>query len=468
MPSLFSGINLALQTMLSHQHAILVIEHNVANANTEGYRRQEAVLSPGPSYPPPGITSGGIAGQIGGGVTISQIRRFNLDLLDHYYRTELSQSSRWEFTHNVLSHVEAILNETSDQGLTSLLDSFWSGWQALSADPTNMATRADLYFVSTSLASGLNDRAISLIKLRKDQDSQIIQKVDDVNAIARQIATLNSQIVNVQASGMQPNDLLDERDRLLDRLAVLTGAVSSLQNDGQVIVSIGGHALVLGNTSFSLVSSPDPTNNNLVKISWSDGKNFSPQQGELAALLEVRDEHIPNQLNGMNDLASALINQVNAIHQNGYDLDNMTGTNFFEGTDALSIRVSITSDALRHIATSASSDMPGDGSIAGQIAALKYQPLLGPSNNLTLNEFYTNQIGEMGILIQNASSNAKAHRLVADNLDYQRESMVGVNLDEEAANLLKTQYAYNAAARLMTVLDEMIDRIINGMGRVGL
>jgi flagellar hook-associated protein 1 FlgK len=314
----------------------------------------------------------------------------------------------------------------------------------------------------------LNDRAIRLNQLRKDQDGLIVQKVEEVNALAEQIAALNVQIVNVKASGLQPNDLLDERDRLLDRLAELTGAVSSLQNDGQVIVSIGGHALVVGNTSFSLTTSPDATNNNLAKITWSDGKDFTPPQGELAALLDIRDVHILNQLNGLNSLASTLITQVNSIHQSGYDLNNNTGNLFFDGTDALSIHISISSDELNRIAASANPNTPGDGSIAGQLAALQYQPLLGPNNSLTLNEFYANQIGELGISTQNALSNANAHRLVADNLDSQRESVSGVNLDEEAANLLKTQYAYNAAARLMTVLDEMVDRIINGMGRVGL
>lgn len=468
MPSLFSGINLALQTMLSHQYSILVIEHNVANANTPGYRRQEAVLSAGPAYPPPGFSTGVLAGQLGGGVTIEQIRRFNLDFFDSRYRMEIAQASRWELTHNTLSQVEATLSETSEWGLTALLDAFWAGWQALSTDPTNMATRADLYFRSASLVSGLNDRAIRLDQLRKDQDGLIVQKAEEVNTIAEQIAALNAQIVNVKASGLQPNDLLDERDRLLDRLAELTGAVSSIQNDGQVIVSIGGHALVVGHTSFSLTTSPDPTNNNLAKITWSDGKDFTPPQGELAALLDVRDVQILNQLNGLNTLTSTLITQVNSIHQNGYDLDNNTGNLFFVGTDAISIRISISSDELNRIATSANPDTPGDGSIAAQLAALQYQPLLGPNNSLTLNEFYTNQIGALGISTQNALSNAEAHRLVADNLDYQRESVSGVNLDEEAANLLKTQYAYNAAARLMTVLDEMVDRIINGMGRVGL
>lgn len=466
MPSLFSGLNIALQSMLAHQQSVQVIEHNVANANTPGYRRQEVQLGPTPPYHPPGLYQAVQAGQIGTGVVAESIRRFNLDFFDGRYRDELAASQQWESFHGALQQVEATLAETSSDGILSHLDSFWAGWQALSNDPGNMTLRQDLHIRAQTLAEGLNRRATALTDFMQDQDALIIQDVDEINLIAEQIASLNAEISQVLSIDEQPNDLLDERDRLLDRLSELAGAASNLQENGEVLVSIRGHALVIGNDTFALNAAPDPGNNNLVSITWADGKSFDPGSGELAGLLAIRDTEVPNLMAALDDFASTLVTEVNAIHQNGYGINNASSLDFFSGSDALSIMVSSDVDDIRNIATAAAADSPGDGSFANQIASLQ-DALLMSSGTQTLNKSYTNLVATLGLDITDSASKMDNRQLVLGSLEAQRESVSGVSLDEEAANLIKSQRAYQASARLVTVIDEMLDRIINGMGVVG-
>jgi flagellar hook-associated protein 1 len=467
MSTLFSSIHHAYRALMAHQTAIQVIEHNVANANTPGYRRQEAILTAGPGYLPPNMLRAALWGQTGGGVYVEQVRRYNLAFFDGRLRAEFGEARRWEAQRDALRQLEVGLSETSGDGLTTQLDAFWAGWQSLSADPTNMAIRTELLHRAQTLAQGLNGRSSKLEALRINQNEAIVQQVELVNRLAQQVAGLNVEISNVLAVGQQPNDLLDQRDRILDQLAEVSGAVSSVQEDGGVLVSIGGHALVVANTAFSLVTTQDPGNNNLARVSWEDGLAYKPPQGELRGLLEVRDLAIPAQLQGLNDLAAMLVQQTNDLHRTGYGLDNSTGLDFFEGNDAHSIRVNAALENIESIASAGSPDSPGDGSLASRMAELGGALLLG-NGTLSLTQFYNNQVTSLGLDIRQVSNDAGARRLVASSLEAQRESATGVSLDEEAANLVKSQRAYEAAARLMTALDDMVNRIINGMGRVGL
>jgi flagellar hook-associated protein 1 FlgK len=465
MGNLLSGINLALQALRSQQSIIDVTQHNVANANTAGYRRQEAILSSGPEYPPLSLYGSVFAGQVGTGVLVNEIKRFNLDFFDNRLRQETSESQYWSVKHDALSQVEATLAETSQDGLSAKLDNFWSGWTAVSGDPTNLSARSELYSRAVSLTNGLNARVGRLKEIQQSLDGSIVENVHEVNELARKIAGLNAEISAVKASGNQPNDLLDERDRALDRLSDLTGATASVQNDGGALVSVGGHVLVVGNQTFSLITRPDG-NHNLNKIYWEqDGSDFTPGTGEISARLETRDGKIEDQLTGLDNIAGALINTINPLHRAGFGLKNDTGNDFFTGTDASTIGVNSVLADPEKIALSGAMDSPGDNSVAESIIGVQDQGLLGSQ---TISQFTAGLASGLGSDIQDASNNADARKLVADSLIAQRDAVSGVSLDEEAANLVKAQRAYEAASRIVNVLDDMANKIINGMGRVGL
>jgi flagellar hook-associated protein 1 len=464
MPTLTSGISTALQAILTHAQVLEIAEHNVANASTPGYRRQSAVLTASVPSSINGADYGIGAGQKGNGVTIERIQRFNLEFFDGRYRSVSAEQNNWQAQSGVLSQLETVLSETGDDGLLPKLDQFWAGWQSLSTDPTNTSLRAALLGDAVSLASGFNRRSAQITQLRSDQNGTVISQVDQINTLAGQVAELNGEISRVQAVGEQPNDLMDKRDLALDQLAELTGSVSFNQKDGEMLVSIGGHALVVGHDALKLETRPNATDTNVLDVYWSEGQKLSPSSGKLKGTLDVRDKVLVDQLTGLNSLASNLATQVNGIHKTGFGLNNATNLDFFSGSDAGSISVNPLLDA-SSIATASAASQAGNNDIALQIAGLK--TVKGMSGGATMNDFYNMQITNLALSTKRASDNAYQHGLVVSALSDQRESMAGVNLDEEAAHMAAAQKAYQAAARIMTAYDELLDTVINRMGMVG-
>ncbi|PWH18096.1 MAG: flagellar hook-associated protein FlgK [Anaerolineae bacterium] len=467
MSNILYGLNIALKAMLSQQIAIQVTEHNVANATTPGYRRQEAMMSADLPHIFPSLRANVVPGQLGMGVVVNRIRQYNLEFFDDRYRRALSESKGWQMQADLLKQVEATLAETSEDGLIPKLDAFWSGWQALSNDPTNTAIRSDLLERGAALAKAINWRAQALVRIQQDQNSLILQRVNEINSLASKIAALNVEIVAVKSAGSAPNDLMDQRDQLITRLAELSGATAAIQENGEALVSIGGHALVIGATTFKLAT----TSGYLASIYWeADGNAFTPSRGELAGLLQARDVIIPRMLSSLDALAQNLVTQVNTLHAAGYALDgSTTGLNFFDptGVTALSIRLSTdVANQPERIAAAEQSASPADSNNAVALASLR-ERLVMNSNTETFNQYYTRQITQMGIDIQRAEAFARDRLEVAKSLETLKEAVVGVNLDEEAANLIKYQRAFQAATRMVTAMDEMLDKIINGMGVVG-
>lgn len=465
MPSLTTGINIALQALLSHSQAIEVIEHNVANANTVGYHRQSAVLSATVPSQSAGLDFSTGAGMRGTGVTIDSIKRFNLEFFDGRYRGINADAKKSEMERDVMVQLESTLAETGDDGMLAHLDRFWNGWQQVSADPTNTSLRAAVLDDAGALANAFNRRAQQLMQLRSDQDQAIISRVEEINDLASRVAEMNGEISRVLSLGEQPNDLLDQRDRFLDRLSETAGAVSYVQKNGEVIVSIGGHMLVTGHDTLKLTYAADDANSGLVAVSWEDGQPLSAPSGEIQGLLNARDEIIPRQQAAQNQMAQALITSLNTAHSAGYGLDGSHGLSFFEGTSALNIRVNPNLSA-QSLAVSSANGETSNNEVALAIAALKDSTLMGGGTQ-TIHQFYNAEVTSLGMDLNRANDSVSHLGSVSTALAQQRESVIGVNLDEEAANLVKFQKAYQAAARIMTVFDEMLDRIINGMGVSG-
>ena len=466
MPSLSTGIQIALQAVLAHSQALEVIDHNVANANTVGYRRQAALLSASAPSQIYGSEHGPGAGMRGTGVTVEAIQRFNLDFFDGRYRGAAAESKNWEMQQSVMVQMEQTLAETSNDGLLPKLDQFWSSWQMVSADPANPSLRMGLIDEAGALSNAFNRRAGALVQMRSDQDQAVSARVAEINALGSQVAQLNGEISRVLSLGEQPNDLLDKRDLLLDRLSEVSGATASVQKNGEAIVSIGGHILVTGHDALQIQAAPDASNANLMSISWKDGQAFKAPSGELKGLLTARDITIPTQQKALDSMALTLKKEVNDLHLTGFGLDGTTGHNFFDSTStgALNLKVDPLLNSNNLAAASAGAEA-ANTEIAEKIAALQSKALMGGTE--TLNQFYNRQVTQVGLDVKQSKQSLSYFGSVTKALSDQRESVVGVSLDEEAANLAKAQKAYQAAARVMTVFDDLLDRIINGMGLAG-
>ncbi|MEW6081178.1 MAG: flagellar hook-associated protein FlgK [Bacillota bacterium] len=463
MRSTFFGLETGRRALDAQRRALEVTSHNIANATTEGYSRQRVKFAATSPYTLPGINQPSGALQLGTGVKIEEIRRMRDYFLDGQVRRESTSLGLWEKTRDLLSQVEVIFNEPSESGLRSVLERFWASWQDLGNNPESLSVRATVVKRGQAVADTFRHLWNQLTELQASLDREIAAQVSVINSLGAEIASLNMQIAGVSGSGQQANDLMDRRDRLLGELSRMT-EVNVIQGPSDTItVFIAGGNLVSGNASNTLETRDGPGG---LKIYWKGlDVVFSPRNGEVSAVLQVRDSTIPGFKDHLNKMAIALRDRVNNLHREGRGLDGSTGLDFFVPTAGAS-GIVLTSGILgdyNKIAASLSGSV-GDGSNALRIAQVSQEALL---DRTTPGDFYRSLVAELGVKSQEASRMSQNQRVLVNHLNDRRDSIQGVSLDEEMTELIRYQHAYAAAARLITALDEMIATIVNRLGLVG-
>jgi flagellar hook-associated protein 1 FlgK len=446
--STFFGLHTALSGILAQQRALDVTTHNITNANTIGYSRQEAVLVANPGFTMPGVSTSMTPGQIGTGVDVDSYKRVRDVFIDTQLRAQTMRQGYFAATSDGLDQVELALAEPSDTGINTLLNTFWSAWQDVSNNPENPSTRQALVQAAGNLADAFHSIDDQLTTITSQTTAQAQGTLDDVNALGGQILDLNIQIANAVATGSTPNDLYDQRDQLVDQLAKL-GNVSITKGALDVYdVSFGGAALVTGTTAATTLAESDLT---------------SLTSGKMAGLVALRDTVLPGYRASLDAVASALVTQTNAIHATGFDLNGNTGITFFAptGTTAATIAVNpaVFSDPSMVAAASAPGQV-GDASVALQVAGLR--------GSSAIDGAYGQLVTRIGSDAKDALRSLSNATLLANSLENRRESVSGVSLDEEMTNLLRFQRGFQASARALNAMDELIDVIVNRMGRVGL
>ena len=447
--STFMGLETTLRGILAQQLALDVTGHNIANANTVGYSRQRASLVATDPYTVPGVTRPPQAGQLGTGVDVDQYERVRDAFVDIQLRAQTMLNGANQATQDGLQQVEQAFNEPSDSGLNSLLAKYWSAWQDVSNSPENLATRQALAAAASSLAGGFNQVSQQLSTLQSQTATNVTYTINDVNSIGTQIAALNDAIAKSTVTGDHPNDLLDQRDLLIDKLSELGNVALANGANGAVDVSIGGAALVTGATSATL----------------AEASLTSLTSGKLSALVRLRDTTIPGYQTQLNTIASTLISQTNTAHAAGFDLSGTAGGTFFTGTDAATIGVNsalVTNPAL--IAASGNGQ-PGNAAAALAINTLRGTVVIGSA---TIDQAYSQLVTRIGSDSQEAQRSLDTSSLLASTLQSKRDSVSGVSLDEEMTNMVRFQRGYQASARALSAMDDMLDTLITRTGRVGL
>jgi len=447
--STFMGLETTLRGILAQQLALDVTGHNIANANTVGYSRQRASLVATDPYTVPGVTRPPQAGQLGTGVDVDQYERVRDAFIDIQLRAQTMLNGANQATQDGLQQVEQAFNEPSDSGLNSLLAKYWSAWQDVSNSPENLATRQALAAAASSLAGGFNQVSQQLSTLQTQTATNVTYTINDVNSIGTQIAALNDAIAKSTVTGDHPNDLLDQRDLLIDKLSELGNVALTNGANGAVDVSIGGAALVTGATSATL----------------AEASLTSLTSGKLSALVKLRDTTIPGYQTQLNTVASTLISQTNTAHAAGFDLRGNAGGTFFTGTDAATIGVNsalVTNPAL--IAASGNGQ-PGNAAAALAINTLRGTAVIGSA---TIDQAYSQLVTRIGSDSQEAQRSLDTSSLLASTLQSKRDSVSGVSLDEEMTNMVRFQRGYQASARALSAMDDMLDTLITRTGRVGL
>lgn len=478
--STFFGIEIGRRALMAQQRALETTSHNVANANTKGYSRQEAVLATTAPFSYPGMG----AGQVGTGVAVQSLRRIRESFLDAQFRNETKALGRWEVRRDTVEKLEAILNEPGDNGLSKLMDRFFAAWQELAKNPEGEAARSVVRQEGIALAEAFNHLAAQLNDLSADLTTSVGVRVNEVNSLARQIRDLNAQIVKAESGNMAANDLRDRRDLLLDELAKVVPIQVEEDRYGAVTIVVRDHTLLSGQQVNELRFNPSTG-----EVSWADGAAYAPHltgsnlYGSLEGLLEARDVLLSEYRDRLDALAKKIAQAVNEQHGAGAGLDGSTGVDFFsfdEEHPSVTIKVSdaILSDTQKIAAAATVIDpvtgnpvqpAPGDGSNALLIAQLKngWDSNGDGKIDVVFSDQYNSWVADLGVRGQEAARMVDNQELLTSQLDSRRQSVSGVSIDEELTNMVRFQQAYNAAARLITAVDEMLDALINRTGIVG-
>ena len=623
MGSTFSGIELGKRSIIANTDAITTAGHNISNANTEGYSRQRVQIKEFDPLYKPDLERAERAGMIGQGVDVQSINRIRDELLDTRIVSQANQESYWKTRSDYYTMLEQIYNEPDDVSIRSNMDKFWTSWQELSINPEDKAARQAVVTRGETLTDSIKQRWEALDGIGNLLDGDIEATVKEVNSYARQIAGVIAEIVRSRAMGDNPNDLLDRRDLLVDKLSQLINVSTDQRDSDEFMVHVDGRVLVQGSVAreIDLVPRFDDTGYN--KLVWADtGNDAVFSGGKLGALVELRDVDVRNEIQNLNSMTMNFADLVNDVHRNAVGANKVTGLDFFTqhsfvenangnfdrngdgeldtsyvfrmtGTNALDLQQQVgiegvmtfngtngnvqvpyfhtdtvetviarindsTSEVkayldknnnlvlksttaqdidnpdfvIRHVEdsgyflsgysgilaengtegaydfaqadavnalasnaqfsvspvfnpsayievnpvirndvaslaagyTDAAGNSPtGDGRAAVEIASIRNSKIM-VGNMKTFDDYFADSVTNVGLKGEQAETNLLSQNAIMDDLRNLRDSISGVNIDEELSEIMKFQHGYNAAAKFITVWDSLIDTVINRLG----
>lgn len=433
--SSFFGLQTALRGITAQQRALDVTSHNIANASTDGYSRQEVAYAASSSLRLPSGTNSGGGAWLGQGVEIEQFRRLRDSFLDIQFRAQNTTAAYDETAAKGVRRALDEFNEPGEEGLNTLLERFWSSWNDLANSPSDISVKTAVVGHATTLVNALNGLDGRLAAVQANATTEYTTLTtgaqNPIQPIADELALLNGQIKSLTGAGQSPNELLDRRDLLLDRLSEYGRVTVTDLGTGAIEVDFG-------DATNPLVS--DGT------VDWPQA--LTNPGGKLEALLTVQ-ANLTSYRADLDAFAANLATTVNAAHT----ADG--GPAFFTGATAAAIAVNATAATI----DSGTGTTTGANDIARAIAAL---------SNGTADGLYATLVSRVGHDVSVAEASATSSDALRNTIENRKLSVTGVSLDEEMTNMIRFQRAYQASSRTMSAMDEMLDILINRTGRVGL
>lgn len=462
--SSFVGLYTGLSGIRAAQTGIDVTSNNVANANTPGYTRQRLELRPSAPYD-------SLIGKMGTGVTVDSIARLRDTFLDDRYRAAIGDGVANAVRAEFMQSLESLSGEP-EQGISQRLDNLWPALEAWANDPNDAAARRQVLGELASVAEGFNLQADTWDSLAADYEERRETTATSANQILGNLYELNLRMAGAQPDRQDPQ-LFDQRDLLLDQLAELTGATSRIQPDGSVTVRLGDVNL-LEHPDEPLELAIDPDDGS---ITAGDEVVTFAVSGELGGLHRSLTIDLPQWREGLNDLAATLAEAFNRVNGEGLRADGSPGGDLFtydaDGA-AGSLRLAVTGIGALAAGPSDGPNPPAvhDGTNARAFAALRTTRLntdgeVDPAAGRTLENRVADNIVGLAGSVRTARASAEASSAVATSATLARAAEHGVSLDEEMVSLVRYQRALEAAARVMTTVDQALDVLVNRVGIVG-
>jgi flagellar hook-associated protein 1 FlgK len=458
MGGLNTTLLVGMQALEATQGALAATSNNIANANTPGYTREVPQFSENEQS----VSGSDVSG---GGVSLEGLQSVRDELLNLQIQNQTSLQSSVDMQSSTLQQIQSYFSSTSGDDISSELAAFSSSLSQLSATPTSAAVQQGVISSGQDLANAFNNTANGLTSAQSYADGQVTQTVAQINSLTQQIAQLNGQLAQTSTTVNDGGTVEDQRDQLVQQLSTLTGISITQSNDGETITTGNGTPLVMGSQSFTLQTTTG--SNGMQQVLDSSGKNItaSIQGGTLGGAIQVRDQTIPGILTQLNTLASQFATAFNAAQAKGFDSNGNAGQNFFSvpvnpANAASGISVSISNPAL--VAISSDGSAGSNGNVANLSAAVNSAL---PSGSTPANA-YASVVFQVGTAASNATAQSTAIGLNLQQLTTQQGSVSAVSTDEEATNLILFQTAYEAAARIVSTIQQL-NTVTLDMGTTG-
>ena len=417
--------------------------------------------------PPRGAGDAGAAD--GTGARATDIQRIRDDFIGARINESNQEFGRWEAQKESMERVEILFNEANGVGLNSTMAGFWDAWQDLANNPSGTNERVIVTSQSELLATTLRTKRIELETVQNNMNASIVSTVSEINAIAAQIDEMNQQITAMEQSGFVANDHRDRREEALKTLSGLIDFTSIEEPGGEVRVTLGDGNILVGtpvNPAFGQLSTAVNAGTGFDDIVWDTAPgvplNGNISGGKLKGWLESRDTIAAGYISQLDTLATDLITTVNAQHTAGFNLNGITGVAFFTGTDAADIAVNpaLVADPAAVAAASELVGVPGGNGNALAIGNLR-SALTMNGGTATYDDYYNAMISNIGIKTAEAQFNHEFNQDALQQFENFRDSISGVSLDEEMINMVKFQQTYQASAKIITTVDEMLTTLMN-------
>ncbi len=493
MPGLNASLNIALSGLQANQAALSAVGHNIANVNTPNYSRQRAVLASNGAQPFGNL-------EFGTGVSLVSI----VGVRDRFLEMQVIQASSRESGANVrYSGVEGISSmfmEDGESSLSALTTRFFQGFQELSSRPEDNAVRTNVLGRAGNLIDGLKSRYSLLADQRMQADRSIGSTIQEINTLTTEISKLNGRIATELQTGTQ-SDARDQRQTLAVKLGELIGVQVFEDSQGQLQITVdsGSAVLVNGTTAYQLQGVPDAAYENLLRVETVTGMGVatditkSVKEGSLGGYLDLRDNVLVGMQQNLDQLAAGIASNVNLIHRGGFGLDGATtGLDFFAGAvpnganglptnvdpaqnykgmvNAMSLNAALVADP-KAIAAANVANAPGNNEMAKALANLQVSGNTVDTNGDGVGDSgpYTSFIAvlanEIGTQAQSFQSRSTSDENLLVALENQRNRASGVDLDEEATNMMTFQRGYQAAARFVSIINQLTDQLVNQFAR---
>lgn len=473
MSKLIFGFNSAVRGLLASQRALYTTNHNIDNANTRGYSRQQIEQRATSPFKLPGV------GFLGSGTEVYNVERIRDSFVDLKYWNETAPKGEWELKRNTLNEIEKLMGEPSNNSFRKYMDDFYKSLDEMSKNPSDIAFREPVRENAIAFSKHIQETAKRLQDMQKETEYTIEMKIKHVNSLSSQIAGLNRQIYSQELDGRQANDLRDRRELLVDELSNIVNVKVNESSEGKYDVSINGISIVDHLYTNKIYFDKEKEG----EIFWENGSPVNLRSGELKGLQEMyigdgqnnSYRGIPYYMEQLNEFAKGFADKFNELHKEGYGLGSSNKAGDFFTYDINSISATFTLDKsiiddIKNIAAAVKEGglSEDNGNLMALIKQRESKTFFeGSVSQGTPDDFIKSMLSSMAVDSLQAKRLYGTQELIQKNIETKRSSISGVDLNEEMADMVRFQHVYVASSKMITTMDTIIDITVNRLGLVG-